>query len=331
MEIAGDMPTHQPSVRHHLYLDATNTEMYNLQLGADMTRTVLSNLRIEADLIQKLLKDLLSKSSIQRWYDPNTSPVMWMGGHFSWMSLGEEGRQIQAHLLNEYRRFLAMAQVLLKGHPDTTIEKMNEADGCILEFIQQKDILFKADPRPYFESANQGIETLTDLLNGLYGRTDGMATLVPDTNALLFNPAIEKWTFTDTPQFLLVLTAPVLSELDSLKINHRVESVREKAEKIIRQIKEYRRRAEWAGRRLADGVELVSGISRIATLATEPRMSDSLPWLDPTNKDDRILANLIEVMRSNPRSPVWLVTRDVNLQNKADYANLPFVEPPDQT
>jgi hypothetical protein len=37
------------------------------------------------------------------------------------------------------------------------------------------------------------------------------------------------------------------------KVNHRVEAVREKAEKVITRIKEYRRRAADAGGRLADG------------------------------------------------------------------------------
>jgi hypothetical protein len=293
-----------------------------------MARTVLDNVKGEATRIQGLLKDLLAQSSIQKWYDPNTSNVLWIGGHFSWNPLGDKGRQIQARLLEDYRRFLAVIRVLLSGHPDSTVDKLNDADRQVLEFVQQNELLFRPDPRPYFESASKGIAGLLELLEGLYGKADDKATLVPDTNALLFNPSIEQWRFHEAPQFLLILTAPVLSELDSLKINHRVEAVREKAERIIRQIKEYRRRADCGGGRLADGVDLVSGISQIATLATEPRMEDSVPWLDPANKDDRILANVIEVMRTHARSPVWLVTRDINLQNKADYASVPFIEPP---
>ena len=34
-------------------------------------------------------------------------------------------------------------------------------------------------------------------------------------------------------------------------------------------------------------------------------------------------------MREHVRTAVILVTRDINLQNKAEYAGLPFVEPPD--
>jgi PIN domain len=282
-----------------------------------MTKTVLENLKSESERIQGLLNDLLAHSSIHRWHDPNTSSFMWIGGHFSWTALGDEGRQIQAQLLDRYRRFLAVVRALLRGHPDSTVEKVNDADRHVLEFVQQNEILFREDPRSYFESASKGLAALVELLNGLYGKADDKAILVPDTNALLFNPSIEQWRFTDAPKFLLILTAPVLSELDGLKINHRAETVRDKAEKLIRQIKEYRRRADTAGRKLADGVDVVSGISQIATLATEPKMEDSLPWLDPTNKDDRILAHAIEVVRTHARSPVSLVTRDINLQNKA--------------
>jgi predicted ribonuclease YlaK len=58
-------------------------------------------------------------------------------------------------------------------------------------------------------------------------------------------------------------------------------------------------------------------------------MAESLPWLDAGNRDDRFIASVIEVMRAHPRSAVVIVTRDVNLQNKAEFASLPFVEPPD--
>jgi predicted ribonuclease YlaK len=58
-------------------------------------------------------------------------------------------------------------------------------------------------------------------------------------------------------------------------------------------------------------------------------MEESLPWLDADNRDDRFIASAIEVMRARPRSAVVIVTRDLNLQNKAEFASLPFVEPPD--
>ena len=34
-------------------------------------------------------------------------------------------------------------------------------------------------------------------------------------------------------------------------------------------------------------------------------------------------------MRQRPHSPVVLVTRDINLTNKADFARVPVIDPPD--
>jgi predicted ribonuclease YlaK len=51
--------------------------------------------------------------------------------------------------------------------------------------------------------------------------------------------------------------------------------------------------------------------------------------LDKDNNDDRILASAIEIMRRHPRSPVVVVTRDINMQNKAGFAGVEFAEPPD--
>ncbi len=93
---------------------------------------------------------------------------------------------------------------------------------------------------------------------------------------------------------------------------------------IIRRIKGLRTRG-----RLTDGVTLVRDISTVQAIATEPKVTESLPWLDPANADDRILAAFIEVMRGQPGRASYLITRDINLQNKAEFAGLPFLEPPE--
>ncbi len=67
----------------------------------------------------------------------------------------------------------------------------------------------------------------------------------------------------------------------------------------------------------------------VRSMAVEPDFEKTLPWLDKENDDDRILAGFIEAMRSHPRSPVVLVTADINLTNKADFAGLPCIEPPE--
>ncbi|MPZ99487.1 MAG: hypothetical protein GEU80_09170 [Dehalococcoidia bacterium] len=58
-------------------------------------------------------------------------------------------------------------------------------------------------------------------------------------------------------------------------------------------------------------------------------MERAFPWLDAQNNDDRIVATAFEISRVNARTPVILVTRDLNLQNKMAYAAMPFAEPPE--
>jgi predicted ribonuclease YlaK len=147
---------------------------------------------------------------------------------------------------------------------------------------------------------------------------------VPDTNALLHNPNLDQWKFKGIKRFTTVLTPAVLGELDRLKVEHRNPDLRAKAEALIGRIKAWRSRGN-----LLAGVTLRRNVSQLKSIAVEPRVEDALPWLDPDNADDRLIAAVIEVMRQNPRAPVILVTRDINAQNKAAYAGLPFEEPPE--
>jgi hypothetical protein len=67
----------------------------------------------------------------------------------------------------------------------------------------------------------------------------------------------------------------------------------------------------------------------IRSVAVEPSFADTLPWLSAENDDDRLIAGCYELMLASPHSSVTLVTADINLQNKTEFARLPFVEPPD--
>jgi len=161
------------------------------------------------------------------------------------------------------------------------------------------------------------------LLNRLYTISQNKFVIVPDTNALLFNPDIQNWSFDLIEKFSIVLMPTVLSELDKLKVDSRSESVRQKSEKLIRQIKEYKRRGK-----LTEGVTIVKNKIQLVAIAVEPKNSASLSWLDLDNNDDQLLASCFEIMRQMLNSQVILSTRDINLQNKAEFAHLSFVEPP---
>jgi predicted ribonuclease YlaK len=67
----------------------------------------------------------------------------------------------------------------------------------------------------------------------------------------------------------------------------------------------------------------------VKTMGTEPNFQKTLHWLDSGNNDDRIIASLLEVQRSNPSAIIALMISDINAQNKAEVAHLPYIEPPE--
>ncbi len=290
-------------------------------------RTITDNLIEMSEDIQNLLNDLLMNySSIYLWNKnrPGDSIVLIStSGDYVYEKLTEQGRQVQAELLEKYHRFYELVNVLLRNQPKDTLVELSKVNKILLNTIEQNNNTWCKNTTEALDKAVQALKMQCKLLHRLYDPFEGEVIFVPDTNALIYNPNLESWIFLEYPQFSVFLLPTVLSELDLLKINHRNDEVRNKSESLIRRIKEYRRRGK-----LTTGVSVVKGRIKIQSIAIEPDMNASLPWLDPDNKDDRILAGVIEVMRARPRSIVKAVSRDINFQNKAEFANIPFEEPP---
>ena len=61
---------------------------------------------------------------------------------------------------------------------------------------------------------------------------------------------------------------------------------------------------------------------------TEPNFLNSLKWLDLQNEDDRLIAEVLELIKQNYEKNVILVTSDINLQNKCELIDIPYTEPP---
>lgn len=287
-------------------------------------QTVADNIKEMANRIKELLEYLLlNHSSIYKWNKPNGYVTsISIDGNYAFNELDNKGRKIQSQLFEEYRRFATLIKVLIKVQPKDTIEEFSKFERILTRIIEQ-NITWCKTTQEAFEKAVEALIAQFNLINRLYDASNGEVTYIPDTNALLYNTDLEFWEIEKTTRFTMILLPTVLEELDELKINHRNEAVQKKSNKLIRKIKEYRRRGK-----LTTGVPLVKDLSKLQVIAIEPDMGTTLPWLDLSNNDDRILAGTIEVMRTRPHSPVILVTRDINLQNKAEFANIPFVEPP---
>lgn len=148
--------------------------------------------------------------------------------------------------------------------------------------------------------------------------------LVPDTNALIISPDVSRFAESvGRPDYLVILISTVLHELDKLKRDHRDLKFRNKVDSVIRRIKSLRQQGN-----LRDGVT-VNKTVKVKMMGQEPKFDETLSWLDPGNDDDRIIATALEIQREEPSSVVILITADINHQNKAEMANLPYAEPPE--
>ncbi len=274
-------------------------------------------------LLETLLRD---HSELYLW-NPRDSGIFHTSGDHAYRNLSSEGKQLQSRLFEEYSALADLVGVLLREQPDKARKSHDKHRKTVLGAIEQEGLTWHRSIDEEWDFASKALRAQIDSIESLYSASgEGDVVVVPDTNALLWNASLEDWSFDWAGAFELCLVPAVLNELDSLKVNHRNADVRQKAEGLIRRIKGYRERGS-----LRDGVPLKKGMSRLRSIAVEPDLGVSLPWLDASNSDDRLTATFIEVMRRNPRSAVVLVTRDINLQNKLEFARLPFAEPPDPT
>jgi hypothetical protein len=142
--------------------------------------------------------------------------------------------------------------------------------------------------------------------------------LVPDTNALLADPAVEEWRL-GSDAATIVVAQQVVVELDGLKVTGN-DSVKAKANQLIRRFKEYSRRGD-----TFTGVPL-AGKLRFRELPGTPDMALLGSDLSASHADDRILATTLGLAARHLTSRVVLITRDRNLSNKARLLSITAVD-----
>ena len=285
-----------------------------------MPETMIAQLRSRADGIIELLRELLVEHSTLRAI--RLEGVAILGPSNSWGQLDGDGRKLQSRLLNELESYVPLVSVLTRVAPNRARKEIEEANKTLREVVDQSHLSSFGSPEKAFESTREKIEKQQEHLASLYDPSGGDPVYVVDANAALWNPAFEDWEFDGVPRFVLLFTPTLLGELDKLKIAPG-EELRRKAERIVNQVNDYGRRSAGLG-----DVPLRRDRSVVRMIAVEPDFSQTLPWLDPSVQDDRLIAATLEVIRQHPDSPVTIVTRDGNLQNKARHAGMPFVEPP---
>lgn len=286
--------------------------------------TVFQQLSADVDKIKELAKNFFQeKSSII--YERINYDGFFIAGRsdYKWAELDLEGKQLQAKLNTMYNHFYELGEVLVSNLPKESIQDFCESGSTITNYIQHIDQLWEKSTQEVLDKFHQEIEKQIYVIQNMFDEKSGIHIIVPDTNALLDNYNFEKWNFEEFVKFEIVILPTVLSELDKLKVYHGNKEARDKARSIITRIKEYRRRG-----RLTDGVPIIKNKISLRTLPYEPKFEGTLSWLDPYNNDDRFLASFIEIMKLHINSVVVMITSDINLQNKAEFARLPFIEPP---
>jgi len=286
-------------------------------------KTLTDLLAEDAAEIKCDIARLMEHSKLHQRRDCDTIVHIDPNGNSLWGELPLEVRPLQSKILEDYRRYHEMIRTLTRGIAKGSQREFAQAHALVVKHVEQQIATWSKSVADAQTETLGAIDEMQGLLDHLYS-PQGEVLIVPDTNALILGAPLEQWSFDWCDAFTLVLTPTVLAELDELKIAHRNPEVRTKAERIIRQIKEYGRRGN-----LRSGVPIVTGRIKARSIAVEPKLDESLSWLDPTNNDDRLLASTIEIIRQNVRSVVVLVTADINLQNKSTHARLPAVEPPE--
>lgn len=266
---------------------------------------------------------LLNYSKITRRIFPSDSFIS-ITGDYGFEPLQNEAIPIQDKLFKKFNHLAEIISILLVDSLERHIQEFDILKKKIIATISQNEYTWSKNIQEEIIVNNKNFDDIKKTLLNFYPNSIDEPILIPDTNALYSNPEIENWIFSDVDKFIIALTPSVLSDLDKHKIEHRNETVRNKANKLINKIKEYRRRGK-----LSDSVTIVKDKISLFTIAVEPNFDKTLSWLDRENDDDRLIAETLEIIRKHGDRPVMLITSDINLQNKCEVADLAFVEPPE--
>lgn len=288
-------------------------------------------LREELDVLEKLSDDLLGASGIEYRGDFNRGGgVVFIAPDWAWTDPTDELRRMQMKLVPQFDDWREHYGLLFRTAPEELRDQVKETTNRIHVWLARDgggwtgwDV--PADIAKAKAIQAEGFAKLRQLLEVVAPESAeaGAVIALPDTSSLIDAPDLRQYAKAlGVASVDLFLVPAALSELDSLKDQGKTQEVREKARRAGLAIKAIRERGS-----LLHGVEIEGGV-RVFSRPQEPRFDDLPGHLDPSVPDDRLLAAAFELQREHPTAAVVLVTRDVNLQTKAELARIPFAEPP---
>ncbi len=280
-------------------------------------------LQIRFQHITEQVTELVETSSIKVFRNDPDSDFFFVMPTYYWGETDEKQKLLQMEILRAYTDWVQHFRLLMSGSSKEVQDQIEETHSFVMSWVQKES---SYDIPATIEEAKKTFKLKTqvfsDLLNMLNAANKSSIIVVPDTNALIFAPDVGRYaTEIGQSTYTVVIVPTVLAELDKLKIVHRDPDFRNKVESVIRRIKGLRSQG-----RLLAGVTVNKTVT-VKMVASEPDFSRTLGWLVETNEDDRIIASVLEIQRQHPYGTVIVMTTDINLQNKAEMANIPFFEP----
>lgn len=242
---------------------------------------------------------------------------------YHWGQTDEHQKCLQLELMKAYNSWFEHFCLLFHDVTPEIKRQIKNTNEYARSWIERNGSF---SPSPTIQDSKieftRRIQTFYDLIHLLDGSNEDDLILIPDTNALIIAPDISKYSeFIGQTKYTIIIVPTVTRELDELKRNHRNIELKNKVDSVIKRLKGYRQQGN-----LLTGVTVNKTIT-IKMVPTEPKFNTTLQWLDPTNSDDRIIASVLELQRAYPSNKIVLVTNDLNLQNKAEMAKLPIVDP----
>ena len=267
-------------------------------------------------LIQRL-GELVQELPIKR-LERNGDGVNIILPEFYWGEPSNEQRNIQIAIKRDYEEWFEVFRSVFAKAPEDLNRNIQRADQQLRKWIElRSNWSIQPDPASSRKNLEADAGQFLEILEIIEASGPMSPILIPDTNAIVSNPSPTQYRpIAGNGNFVFLLLPTVLAELDALKNTHRNPVFREKVNKVITRVKGWRNQGT-----LRNGVTVDRTIT-VRAIAIEPSMKDTLKWLDKENRDDRIIASVLEVQSSYPNARVVLITGDVNLLNKADFARI---------
>ena len=282
-----------------------------------------SRLRQQLQNIGERMMDLLDISTVHLRGDPD-GPFVITGVPYSFGEANADQEELQTEIKDAYSAWFEQFSLLFHNTPRAIQKRIDETKESVMKWIEQQ---VSWDIQATIEECKTKFRERIRVFYELIPNQPDVPELivVPDTNALIKAPEPSHYSqVVGQNKYEFILIPTVVKELGDLEKRTVDNEFREKLRSVNRRMKGWRRQGY-----LQNGVTDNKTVT-VRTVAKEPKVSQTLSWLDASNNDDRIVASVLEIQRLRPSAIVVLVTADNILQTKAELANLPYLEPPKQ-